>query len=107
MSGIYAMRETDELKAFIKRLRDAEIKMARGQSWFLDAVLFAPSKLWARITGTESWYWDRVRSEFEGKGFREMWHTSERGDWLLWFCAHLIGRNGWPTHQQVVFAACQ
>jgi hypothetical protein len=100
------MRKINELQAFIKKLRDAEIKMKRGRSWFLDAITF-PSKLWARMTGGESWYWDQVRCEFEGKDFREMWHTSERGDWLLWFCAHLMGRNGWPKHQEVVFASCQ
>ncbi len=36
-----------------------------------------------------------------------MWATSDRGDWLLWFCTHMIDQPGWPTHQQVVLASCQ
>lgn len=59
------------------------------------------------MTGGESWYWDKVMCEAEGKDFREMWDTSERGDWLLWLSIHMIGRNGWPTHHQVVSASCQ
>ena len=55
----------------------------------------------------KSWYWEKVRLEIEGKNLREMWETCERGDWLLWFAAHMIGKNGWPTHQQVVLASCQ
>ena len=34
------------------------------------------------------------------------WQECPRGDWLLWLCAKQIGEAGWPTHQQVVLAAC-
>ena len=54
-----------------------------------------------------SWYWEPVRREVQGKNLEQTWNTSERGDWLLWFSAHMIGKPGWPTHQQVVLASCQ
>ena len=54
-----------------------------------------------------SWYWAEVQQEAEGKDVRAMWDTSDRGDWLLWFAAHMIGKSGWPTHQQVVLACCR
>lgn len=54
-----------------------------------------------------SWYWEPVCREIEGKDLQQMWSSSDRGDWLLWFCTHFIGLPGWPTHQQVVLAACQ
>lgn len=34
------------------------------------------------------------------------WAECERADWMLWLCARMEGRKGWPTHQQVVLAAC-
>jgi hypothetical protein len=54
-----------------------------------------------------SWYWHPVWLELDGKNFQQMWTTCERGDWLLWFCTHMIGQPGWPTHQQIVLASCQ
>jgi tetratricopeptide (TPR) repeat protein len=59
------------------------------------------------LRNRRSWYWEPVRREIMGKDFSQMWNTSERGDWLSWFCAHMIGKPNWPTHQQVVFASCQ
>ena len=59
------------------------------------------------LRNRSSWYWEPVRREIMGKDFSQMWNTSERGDWLLWFCAHMIGKPGWPTHKQVVVASCQ
>jgi hypothetical protein len=97
----------EDLQGFLKKLRDAEIRMGRGKTWFIDSILFAPGKLWTRLTGRETWHWDNVICEFRGKDLREMWHTAERGDWLLWFATQMIGKNDWPTHQQVVFASCQ
>lgn len=34
------------------------------------------------------------------------WEECERGDWLLWLAGRMVGKEGWPTHQQVVLAAC-
>ena len=42
----------------------------------------------------------------EGKSLEEVWQQCERGDWLLWFCGMMAGREGWPTRQHVVLAAC-
>src|ERR1700678_1155317 len=42
----------------------------------------------------------------EYKTFAEAWQACERGDWLLWLTAKMIGKPGWPTHQQIVVAAC-
>jgi hypothetical protein len=55
----------------------------------------------------KSWHWEGVRRETQGMDLREMWATSERGDWLLWFAAHMIGKNGWPAHEDVVLASCK
>ena len=41
-----------------------------------------------------------------GKDLKTVWETCERGDWLLWLCGHMVGAEGWPTHQEVVLAAC-
>jgi hypothetical protein len=59
------------------------------------------------MIGRETWYWDSVICEFGGKEIGEIWHTAERGDWLLWFATQMIGKNGWPAHEQIVFASCQ
>jgi len=59
------------------------------------------------LRARRSWYWETVRREVGGKDLREMWDTCERGDWLLWFSAHMIGKKGWPTHQEVILASCQ
>jgi hypothetical protein len=54
-----------------------------------------------------SWYWEGLRRSIKGQDLRTMWNTCENGEWLLWFAAHMIGKPGWPSHQQVVLAACQ
>ena len=54
-----------------------------------------------------SWHWESVTKEFHGKTLQQMWNQCERGDWLLWFCSHMIGRASWPTHQQLVLVSCQ
>jgi hypothetical protein len=59
------------------------------------------------LRARRSWYWESVTRELQGKTLRQMWDTCERGDWLLWFCAHMIGKSGWPTHEQLVLASCQ
>ena len=38
--------------------------------------------------------------------YAKAWRDCQRGDWLLWITARMIGKRGWPTHQQVVLAAC-
>ena len=40
------------------------------------------------------------------KSLAEAWATSERPDWMLWLVARMVGQEGWPTHQEVVLAAC-
>jgi hypothetical protein len=47
-----------------------------------------------------------ARTWAKGKNFAEVWTTCERGNWLLWLCGRMIGKEGWPTRQQVVLAAC-
>lgn len=42
----------------------------------------------------------------ENKTSHVVWTTCERADWLLWLVSITIGKPGWPTHQQVVLAAC-
>src|SRR5271170_4918306 len=34
------------------------------------------------------------------------WSECERGDWMLWLCARMIGEEAWPTHQEIVRASC-
>jgi hypothetical protein len=34
------------------------------------------------------------------------WAACDRGDWMLWLCGKMIGKEGWPTHQAIVLAAC-
>jgi hypothetical protein len=71
-------------------------------------TLAIPAYYWiSALRARRAWYWEEVRRAVDGKDLREMWDTCERGDWLLWFSAHMIGKNGWPTHQQIVMAACQ
>ena len=41
-----------------------------------------------------------------GKDLKTVWETCERGDWLLWLCVRMIGKEGWPSRQDVVLAAC-
>ena len=37
---------------------------------------------------------------------QQAFNDCERADWMLWLAARMIGKPGWPTHQQVVLAAC-
>ncbi|HET7150858.1 MAG TPA: hypothetical protein VFI60_05570 [Candidatus Acidoferrum sp.] len=41
-----------------------------------------------------------------GKELTEAWSTCEQPDWMLWLCVKMIGKKGWPTHQQLVLVAC-
>lgn len=41
-----------------------------------------------------------------GKELAEAWATCERPDWMMWLCANMMRKRGWPTHQQVVLCAC-
>jgi tetratricopeptide (TPR) repeat protein len=130
------MNQPQKLEAIIKHLRAGEAKMKDNDHIafgmlclfiFFFALMFLingylltftvlssclglaiPLYYWITVLrNRRSWYWESVRREINGKDLRQMWNTSERGDWLLWFCAHMIGKPGWPTHQQVVFASCQ
>ena len=47
-----------------------------------------------------------ARQWAKGKSFADVWNTCERGDWLLWLCARMIGKDGWPTYKTIVLAAC-
>ena len=47
-----------------------------------------------------------ARKWTRGKSLSEAWRACDRGDWMLWLCAKMIGQEGWPTQQQVVLAAC-
>src|SRR5690242_11317253 len=59
------------------------------------------SKLLTRLRAcTEAREWA------EGKSIAETWQQCERGDWLLWLCGNMANKEGWPTRQQVVLAAC-
>ncbi len=42
----------------------------------------------------------------EGKDFKTVWETCERGDWLLWLCGRMADKENWPTPKQVVLSAC-
>src|SRR5712671_6889835 len=96
--------EAQKLEAIIRQLGVAEIRMERGGHIGLAvSLLFGAST--SRVL--RSWYWHPVWLELEGKNLQQMWSSSERGDWLLWFCTHMTNHPGWPTHQQVVLAACQ
>jgi TPR repeat protein len=96
--------DAQKLEAIIRQLGVAELKMkGSGQIGLSVSLLFGAST--SRVLS--SWYWHPVWLEFEGQDFKQMWTTCDRGDWLLWFCTHMIDQPGWPTHQQVVLAACQ
>ena len=47
-----------------------------------------------------------ARAWAEGKTLAEIWAKCERGDWLLWLCGRMCGKDGWPTRQELVLAAC-
>jgi len=96
--------EAQKLEAIIRQLGVAEIRMKRGGHIGLAvSLLFGAST--SRVL--RSWYWHPVWLELEGKDLQQMWTTTDCGDWLLWFCTHMIDQPGWPTHQQVVLASCQ
>ena len=130
------MNQPQKLQAIITQLRTAEAKMKEGDHisftvlclliFFFALLYFIEGHfliftvlssclglailLYYWITASQnrsSWYWEPVGREIEGKDLHQMWNTSDRDDWLLWFCAHMIGKPGWPTHQQVVLASCQ
>ena len=42
----------------------------------------------------------------KGKNLKTVWETCEHGDWLLWLVGNMVGTTNWPTHKQVVLAAC-
>jgi hypothetical protein len=46
--------------------------------------------------------------EWAGKyeTLREAWAACARGDWMFSLCGQMIGKEGWPTHQAIVLAAC-
>ena len=96
--------EAQKPEAIIRQLGAAEIRMKRG--WHIG---LAVSLLFGASTSRalRSWYWHPVWLRLEGKELQQMWTTTDRGDWLLWFCMHMTGQSGWPTHQQVVLASCQ
>ena len=41
-----------------------------------------------------------------GKSLAVVWKTCKRGDWLLWLCGKMADKPNWPTHKEVVLAAC-
>lgn len=96
--------EAQKLEAIIRQLGVAELRMKRGGHIGLEVLLFFGAST-SRIL--RSWYWHPVWLELEGKDLQQMWATTDRGDWLLWFCTHMIDQPGWPTHQQVVLVSCQ
>ena len=49
---------------------------------------------------------EAARAWAKGKSLAEVWEQCERGDWLLWLCARMLGKEGWPTHPQIILAAC-
>jgi hypothetical protein len=108
IEGDHHMNQVEKLQELIKRLRAAEITMHANSGYWRGFPLI-PNVIawWHNTTCGGSWYWDNMKRECKGKDFREMWQSCERGDWLLWFAVHLIGKEGWPTHQQIVFASCQ
>jgi hypothetical protein len=40
------------------------------------------------------------------KSLAVVWKTCKRGDWLLWLCGKMADKPHWPTHKEVVLAAC-
>jgi immunity protein 5 of polymorphic toxin system len=42
----------------------------------------------------------------KGKSLAVVWKTCKRGDWLLWLCGKMADKPNWPTHKEVVLAAC-
>ena len=136
MPRVNEMNQPQKLQVLLKGLRASELQMEQegrvgvGCLYILSLIIivrvliegdiFIPMVLgsclclgilayyWiSAFRARRSWYWEEVRRGAEGKSLREMWATCERGDWLLWLSVHMIGKDAWPTHQQVVLAACQ
>ena len=36
----------------------------------------------------------------------EAWAICDRGDWMLWLAAQMVGKDGWPTKKDIVLATC-
>ena len=49
---------------------------------------------------TEAVEWAR------GHKWPNAWQKCERGDWMLWLCGAMQGKEGWPPRQQIVLVAC-
>ena len=47
-----------------------------------------------------------AREWASGKSLAVVWKTCKRGDWLLWLCGKMADKPNWPTHKEVVLAAC-
>jgi hypothetical protein len=47
-----------------------------------------------------------VRKWAEGKALAQVWAECHRGDWLLWLCGKMADKEGWPTREELVVAAC-
>lgn len=41
-----------------------------------------------------------------GRGLQRAFKECKRADWMLWVFAKMIGKPGWPTHQEIVLVAC-
>jgi len=39
------------------------------------------------------------------RDFATAWAECERADWMLWLCAKMIGKDGWPEKKQIVLCA--
>jgi hypothetical protein len=98
------VNQIQKIEAIVRLLGVTEIRMTSGMHIGLGlSILLGAST--SRVL--RSWYWYPVWLEIMGKDFRQMWTNCERGDWLLWFCTHMIGQPGWPTHQEIVLTSCQ
>ena len=49
---------------------------------------------------------EEARMWAKGKSLEQVWRTCKRGDWMLWLVGRMSDRDGWPTRQAVVLAAC-
>lgn len=41
-----------------------------------------------------------------GKDLQKAWTECPRADWLMWLVDRMCVREGWPSHREVVLAAC-
>ena len=49
---------------------------------------------------------EKARAWMGERDLATAWSECERVDWLLWLASRMIGREGWPSHQDIVIAAC-